>query len=104
MTAQPVLTTWTSPPPTLLVVPFLLHELHVLIRQQYALPGNITAGIQHGSWTMPIEKGKAPSPSFLNSNSQHVLEDLNYSTEDIKHIEDWVKRTRYFLPLCACFT
>ena len=104
MTAQPVLTTWTSPPPTLLVVPFLLHELHVLIRQQYALPGNITAGIQHGSWTMPIEKGKAPSPNFLNSNSQHVLEDLNYSTEDIKHIEDWVKRTRYFLPLCTCFT
>lgn len=42
---------------------------------------------------MPIEKGKAPSPSFLNSNSQHVLEDLQYSTEDIKHIENWTKRT-----------
>jgi alcohol oxidase len=42
---------------------------------------------------MPIEKGKAPSPSFLNSNSQHVLEDLQYTTEDIKHVVDWTKRT-----------
>ena len=42
---------------------------------------------------MPLEKGKAPSPTFLNSNSQHVLEDLHYTTEDIKHVEDWTKRT-----------
>jgi len=42
---------------------------------------------------MPLEKGKAPSPSFINSNSQHVLEDLQYTTEDIKHIENWTKRT-----------
>ncbi|OSS49328.1 hypothetical protein B5807_05700 [Epicoccum nigrum] len=41
---------------------------------------------------MPIEAGKAPKPSFLNSNSQHVLEDLQYTKEDIKHVEDWVKR------------
>jgi alcohol oxidase len=68
---------------------------YLLIKQQYALPGNITAGIQHGSWTMPIEKGKAPSPSFLNSNSQHVLEDLQYTTEDIKHVENWTKRTSH---------
>ncbi|UPX09532.1 Alcohol oxidase [Ascochyta rabiei] len=60
----------------------------------YALPGNLTAGIQHGSWTMPldIKKGKAPSPNFLNSNSQHVLEDLHYTNEDIEHIVTWVKR------------
>ena len=67
----------------------------MLTRLQYALPGNITAGIQHGSWTMPLEKGKAPSPSFLNSNSQHVLEDLHYTTEDIKHVEDWTKRMSF---------
>ena len=42
---------------------------------------------------MPLEPGKAPSPSFLNSNSQHVLDDLHYTSEDIKHVEDWVKRT-----------
>lgn len=42
---------------------------------------------------MPLQKGKAPSPSFINSNCQDVLEDLQYSTEDIKHIENWTKRT-----------
>lgn len=61
--------------------------------KQYALEGNLTAGIQHGSWTMPMEAGKAPKPSWLNSNAQHVLEDLQYTKEDIKHVEDWVKRT-----------
>ena len=58
----------------------------------YALPGNITAGIQHGSWTMPIEKGRAAKPNFLSSSCQDIQEDLQYSTEDIKHIEDWTKR------------
>lgn len=41
---------------------------------------------------MPLKQGKAPSPSFLNSNSQHVLEDLQYTSEDVKHIENWTKR------------
>lgn len=51
---------------------------------------------------MPVEKGRAPEPTFLNSNSQHVQEDLNYSNQDIKHIEDWVKRElfpAFFAPL-----
>lgn len=39
-----------------------------------------------------MEKGRAPEPSMLNSNSQPQYEDLQYSNEDIKHIEDWVKR------------
>lgn len=47
---------------------------------------------------MPVEKGRAPEPSFLNSNSQEVQEDLKYSNEDIKHIEDWVKRKS---PRCS---
>lgn len=59
---------------------------------QYALPGNITAGIQHGSWSMPLKPGKAPEASFLNSNQHYVQEDLKYTNEDIKHIEDWTKR------------
>ena len=58
----------------------------------YALPGNLTSGIQHGSWSMPLDAGKAPKPNLLNSNSQDVFEDLKYSEEDIKHIEEWVKR------------
>lgn len=41
---------------------------------------------------MPVKPGRAPEPTFLNSSSQHVLEDLKYTNEDIKHIEDWTKR------------
>jgi hypothetical protein len=62
---------------------------------QYALPGNLTAGIQHGSWTMPVTKGRTPEPSFLNSSQHYVQEDLQYSNEDIKHIEDWTKRMSF---------
>lgn len=51
---------------------------------------------------MPLKKGKAPEPNWLNSNAQEQFEDLKYSNEDIKHIEDWVKRTFFsistFLP------
>ncbi|KAF1350309.1 alcohol oxidase p68 [Lizonia empirigonia] len=67
-------------------------DMDLATTNAYALPGNITANIQHGSWTMPLKQGKAPSPSFLNSNSQHVLDDLHYTSEDIKHIENWTKR------------
>jgi alcohol oxidase len=52
---------------------------------------------------MPLKPGKAASPSFLNSNSQDILEDLNYTKEDVQHIIDWVKRTSSlsltFLPI-----
>jgi len=58
----------------------------------YAGPNHLTANIQHGSWSQPIKPGKAPKQSFLNSNAQPVYEDLEYSTEDLKHIEEWVKR------------
>jgi len=57
----------------------------------YAGPNHITSGIQHGSWTMPVESGKPPQPSMLNSNSQAVREDLPYSKEDLLHVEEWVK-------------
>jgi alcohol oxidase len=39
-----------------------------------------------------VESGRPPNPSLLNSNSQHVYEDLKYSKEDIEQIEEWVKR------------
>lgn len=41
---------------------------------------------------MPMKKGRAPEPNMLNSNSQDVMDDLKYTNEDIKHVEDWVKR------------
>lgn len=40
---------------------------------------------------MPVDAGKAPEPNILNSNSQAVREDLQYSEEDLRHIEEWVK-------------
>jgi alcohol oxidase len=58
----------------------------------YALPGNITAGIQHGSWSMPVESGKPPKASFLNSNQRDLHDELKYTKKDIAHIEEWVKR------------
>jgi hypothetical protein len=42
---------------------------------------------------MPVKKGRAPEPNFLNSNSQEVLEDLEYTKEDIEHVINWTKRT-----------
>ncbi len=67
-------------------------DMDLATTKAYALPGNLTAGIQHGSWSMPLDGGKAPKPSLLNSNCQTVYEDLNYTNEDIKHVEEWVKR------------
>jgi alcohol oxidase len=57
----------------------------------YAGPNHITSGIQHGSWSMPVKPGKAPEISMLNSNSQEVREDLEYTNEDIDHVIEWVK-------------
>ena len=57
----------------------------------YALPGNITAGIQHGSWAQPVSEGKPPKPNWLNSNQQSIREPLKYTKEDIAHIEKWGK-------------
>jgi len=67
-------------------------DMDLATTNAYALPGNLTANIQHGSWSMPIESGKPPQPSFLNSNQQSIYEDLQYSKKDIEHIEEWVKR------------
>jgi alcohol oxidase len=67
-------------------------DMDLATTKAYALPGNLTAGIQHGSWSTPIEAGKAPKAKILNSNSHSVYEDLKYSKEDIEQVEEWVKR------------
>jgi len=72
--------------------PARANDMDLATTKAYALPGNLTAGIQHGSWSMPLEAGRAPKPNMLNSNAQHVREDLKYTAEDIAHIEEWVKR------------
>jgi alcohol oxidase len=79
--------------------PARANDLDLTTTNAYALPGNLTAGIQHGSWTSPVKKGRAPEPNFLSSNCQEVLEDLTYTEQDIKHVEDWTKRMSYPTPL-----
>ena len=39
-----------------------------------------------------MKPGRAPEPNFLSSHQKAVQEDLTYTNEDIKHIEDWTKR------------
>ena len=67
-------------------------DMDLATTKAYAGENHITAGIQHGSWSMPLEAGTAPSPSFLNSNKQDIREDLTYTNEDINHVIEWTKR------------
>ncbi|KAI4846868.1 alcohol oxidase p68 [Aureobasidium sp. EXF-8845] len=67
-------------------------DMDLATTKAYAGDLHLSAGIQHGSWTMPLEAGTAPSPSFLTSNKQEIREDLVYTNEDINHIIEWTKR------------
>jgi len=67
-------------------------DMDLATTKAYAGPNHITAGIQHGSWSMPVTSGKPPKPSMLNSNQQEIREDLPYSKTDIEHIIEWTKR------------
>jgi alcohol oxidase len=67
-------------------------DMDLAATKAYAGENHLSAGIQHGSWTMPLEAGTAPSPSFLTSNKQEIREDLVYTNEDINHIIEWTKR------------
>ncbi|KAI4747089.1 alcohol oxidase p68 [Aureobasidium sp. EXF-12298] len=60
-------------------------DMDLATTKAYAGDLHLSAGIQHGSWTMPIEAGTAPSTSFLSSNKQEIREDLKYTNEDINH-------------------
>lgn len=69
-------------------------DLDLQTTNQYALPGNTTAGIQHGSWAQPLEEAekKCDVASTVSSNRTNIRNELEYSNEDIKAIEEWVKR------------
>lgn len=59
----------------------------------YALPGNLSAGIGHGSWSLPLGPADVqPQPGLLNSNCKEVRHELQYSARDIEAVEEWVKR------------
>jgi alcohol oxidase len=72
--------------------PARANDMDLATTNAYAGPNHITANIQHGSWSMPVKSGKAPQPSWLNSNQQEIQHDLEYSEKDLKDIEEWVKR------------
>ncbi|KAG7291455.1 Alternative oxidase, mitochondrial precursor [Staphylotrichum longicolle] len=69
------------------------HDLNLDDTNRYALPGNITAGIQHGSWSVPVPDPDAKAGrDVLTSSRKEKRKELKYSKKDIEAIEEWVKR------------
>ncbi len=61
--------------------------------KHYALPGNLTAGITHGSWSVHLPAAEVrPESRILSSNKKELRDELKYSKEDIEAVEEWVKR------------
>ncbi|KAL2014017.1 hypothetical protein VTN00DRAFT_1542 [Thermoascus crustaceus] len=67
-------------------------DLDLATTKAYAGENHLSAGIQHGSWSHPLEPGEAPNAAYLNSNRQEVRKPIKYSYRDIEHIEKWVQR------------
>jgi alcohol oxidase len=73
--------------------PARANDMDLETTKRYALPGNLTAGLQHGSWSVyNPEPVKKPENDILNSNQAHIREELKYSSKDIEAIEEWTKR------------
>ncbi|KAJ5902534.1 hypothetical protein N7495_003062 [Penicillium taxi] len=67
-------------------------DMDLATTKAYAGPNHISAGIQHGSWSAPLAPGKQASASFLSSHKHEAHPHLEYSKQDIQHIEKWVQR------------
>jgi hypothetical protein len=52
-----------------------------------------------GSWSQPLKPGKQPSASILSSNRHEDRGTLEYTKEDIEHIEKWGKPETFALLL-----
>jgi alcohol oxidase len=73
--------------------PARCYDMDLETTKKYALPGNVTAGIQHGSWSSYLPEAETkPKATTLSSNKKEIREELKYSTDDIKAVEEWVKR------------
>ncbi|MCJ1227930.1 Alternative oxidase, mitochondrial precursor [Toensbergia leucococca] len=73
--------------------PARAEDLNLQDTKAYGGPDHISAGIQHGSWSIQQKPGRAPSSSFVTSSqTDNVRDDLTYSKSDIDAVEDWVKR------------
>ena len=68
-------------------------DLNLQDTKTYGGPNHISAGIQHGSWSIHTKPGRPPKDSFVTSNqTDNIREDLEYTKEDIGAVEEWVKR------------
>lgn len=67
--------------------------MNLATTKAYALPGNLSAGIGHGSWSLPLGPADVSAePHLLNSNQVEVRRELEYTGKDIAAVEEWVKR------------
>ena len=89
--------------------PARAHDLDLEDTNRYALPGNVTAGIQHGSWSVPVPKPEvAPQGrEVVSSNRKERRGELKYERKDVEAVEEWVKRhvetTWHCLGVRRCF-
>lgn len=72
--------------------PARARDMDLSTTKAYAGENHISAGIQHGSWSHPLQPAKSPVANYLNSNQQEQHETVEYSKKDIEHIEKWVQR------------
>lgn len=84
-------------------------DLNLQDTKAYGGPNHLSAGIQHGSWSIHTKPGKPPKDSFVTSSqTANIREDLKYSKEDIAAVEEWVKRhvetTWHSKPACPVHT
>jgi alcohol oxidase len=63
-------------------------DMDIATTNAYALPGNITANIQHGSWAQSIQPGAPPQVNMLNSNEHSIREPLKYSEYNLSPLHE----------------
>ncbi|KAL8733783.1 MAG: hypothetical protein Q9181_003465 [Wetmoreana brouardii] len=68
-------------------------DLNLADTKAYGGPNHLSAGIQHGSWSIQSQPGRGPNPSFVSSSQPSTIrDDLTYTSADVSAIEEWVKR------------
>jgi alcohol oxidase len=75
--------------------PARAYDLNLEDTNRYAKSGNVTAGIQHGSWSVPVpeaEEGGVGDKGVVSSSRKERRGELRYGREDVKAVEEWVKR------------
>ncbi|KAL2037832.1 hypothetical protein N7G274_009306 [Stereocaulon virgatum] len=81
-------------------------DLNLQDTNAYGGPSHLSAGIQYGSWSIQTKPGNPPKGSFVTSSQvSEMSDDLDYTAEDIKQTEEWVKRhvetTWHSLSTCS---